>query len=136
MKNILYNTLYIFVLLLALTACKKESEEQPPAQPTTAVTIENYNRITVGMPYSQVIAILGEGRLTSTNNYSWSTDNSNTVTISITFSNGAVYSKSQTGLASSTPSGGCPATYNGHTVYTGPRGGCYYINSNGNKTYI
>ncbi|WP_240935918.1 hypothetical protein [Hymenobacter sp. HDW8] len=21
-------------------------------------------------------------------------------------------------------------------VYTGPRGGCYYINSNGNKTYI
>lgn len=26
--------------------------------------------------------------------------------------------------------------YNGHKVYTGPRGGTYYINSNGNKTYI
>lgn len=26
--------------------------------------------------------------------------------------------------------------YNGHRVYTGPRGGRYYINSNGNKTYI
>lgn len=27
-------------------------------------------------------------------------------------------------------------TYNGHKVYTGPRGGKYYINSHGNKTYI
>jgi len=27
-------------------------------------------------------------------------------------------------------------TYNGKKVYTGPRGGRYYINSNGNKTYI
>ncbi|MCA6421505.1 MAG: hypothetical protein IM568_01655 [Flavobacterium sp.] len=26
--------------------------------------------------------------------------------------------------------------YKGKTVYTGPRGGEYYINSNGNKTYI
>ncbi|MDI1305104.1 MAG: hypothetical protein PSX42_09720, partial [bacterium] len=26
--------------------------------------------------------------------------------------------------------------YNGKKVYTGPRGGKYYINSNGNKTYI
>ena len=24
----------------------------------------------------------------------------------------------------------------GHTIYTGPRGGQYYINSNGNKTYV
>lgn len=27
-------------------------------------------------------------------------------------------------------------TYNGKKVYTGPRGGRYYINKNGNKTYI
>ncbi|MFH0761446.1 MAG: hypothetical protein V2A67_08080 [Bacteroidota bacterium] len=27
-------------------------------------------------------------------------------------------------------------TYNGKTIYTGPRGGKYYINKNGNKTYI
>lgn len=27
-------------------------------------------------------------------------------------------------------------TYNGKTVHTGPRGGKYYINKNGNKTYI
>jgi len=27
-------------------------------------------------------------------------------------------------------------TYNGHEVITGPRGGKYYINKNGNKTYI
>ena len=26
--------------------------------------------------------------------------------------------------------------YNGKKVYTGPRGGKYYINSNGNKTYL
>lgn len=27
-------------------------------------------------------------------------------------------------------------TYNGHTLYKGPKGGCYYINSNKNKTYV
>jgi colicin import membrane protein len=27
-------------------------------------------------------------------------------------------------------------TYNGKKVYTGPKGGKYYINKNGNKTYI
>jgi hypothetical protein len=27
-------------------------------------------------------------------------------------------------------------TYNGHTLYKGPNGGCYYINSSGNKTYV
>ncbi len=26
--------------------------------------------------------------------------------------------------------------HNGHRLYKGPRGGCYYINSNGNKTYV
>jgi endonuclease G len=26
--------------------------------------------------------------------------------------------------------------YNGRQLYVGPRGGCYYINSNGNKTYV
>lgn len=35
-----------------------------------------------------------------------------------------------------TNSNGCPSSYNGHTVYTGPQGGCYYINSSGNKVYI
>ena len=28
------------------------------------------------------------------------------------------------------------STYNGRTIYTGPRGGQYYINKNGKKTYI
>ncbi len=27
-------------------------------------------------------------------------------------------------------------TYKGHQLYTGPKGGCYYKNSNGNKTYV
>lgn len=26
--------------------------------------------------------------------------------------------------------------YNGHQLYKGSNGGCYYINSNGNKTYV
>lgn len=30
---------------------------------------------------------------------------------------------------------GC-GTYNGKTLYKGPDGGCYYYNSNGNKTYV
>lgn len=27
-------------------------------------------------------------------------------------------------------------THNGNTLFTGPQGGCYYYNSNGNKTYV
>ncbi|RZN83374.1 MAG: hypothetical protein EVB11_05320 [Winogradskyella sp.] len=27
-------------------------------------------------------------------------------------------------------------SHNGNTLYTGPRGGCYYYNSNGNKIYV
>lgn len=27
-------------------------------------------------------------------------------------------------------------TYNGKALYTGPEGGCYYINSSGNKQYV
>lgn len=27
-------------------------------------------------------------------------------------------------------------THNGKQLWTGPRGGCYYYNSNGNKTYV
>ena len=30
---------------------------------------------------------------------------------------------------------GC-GTYNGHVLHKGPQGGCYYENSNGNKTYV
>ncbi len=27
-------------------------------------------------------------------------------------------------------------TYNGHTLHRGPQGGCYYINSSGDKEYV
>lgn len=37
--------------------------------------------------------------------------------------------------STSTPSTGC-GTYNGKSLYRGPQGGCYYINSKGNKTYV
>ena len=30
--------------------------------------------------------------------------------------------------------GGC--SYNGHTLHTGPKGGCYYLSSGGNKEYV
>ncbi len=42
------------------------------------------------------------------------------------------------GTVSSPPSTGdskC-GIYNGKQLYIGPKGGCYYINSNGNKTYV
>ena len=26
--------------------------------------------------------------------------------------------------------------YNGKALHVGPKGGCYYMNSNGNKTYV
>lgn len=32
-------------------------------------------------------------------------------------------------------SSGC-GTYNGKSLFKGADGGCYYINSNGNKTYV
>jgi hypothetical protein len=36
----------------------------------------------------------------------------------------------------SVPSGYGTGSYNGNTLYSGPRGGQYYINSNGNRTYV
>lgn len=27
-------------------------------------------------------------------------------------------------------------TYKGHSLNRGPKGGCYYVNKNGNKTYV
>lgn len=38
-------------------------------------------------------------------------------------------------VSGSGSSGGC-GTHNGHQLYKGSSGGCYYINSNGNKTYV
>lgn len=32
-------------------------------------------------------------------------------------------------------SGSC-GTYNGHTLFKGSRGGCYYLNSSGVKVYV
>lgn len=149
MRSNLYKSFYILVLFLAMVACKKGGEDPMPTPVATTVTVENYNSITVGMSYTQVVALLGQGTLASANNYSWSADDTNTIVIRVVFSNNLVQSKGQTGLISAsgggtstggttggTTAGGCPATYNGHTVYTGPRGGCYYINKNGNKTYI
>lgn len=37
---------------------------------------------------------------------------------------------------STTKSSSYTETYNGHVVYTGPRGGKYYYNSKGKKVYI
>jgi len=44
-----------------------------------------------------------------------------------------VYTINPSYSKSSTPN---YSTYNGKTVMTGPKGGKYYTNSNGNKTYI
>jgi len=33
-------------------------------------------------------------------------------------------------------SGSGPCKYNGHTLYKGAEGGCYYYNSSGNKQYV
>lgn len=40
----------------------------------------------------------------------------------------------ESGTSPSSSSGGC--SYNGHSLHVGPKGGCYYINSSGNKTYV
>ena len=43
------------------------------------------------------------------------------------------------GLLYSCGDGGTDPTcgsYNGKTLYKGPNGGCYYMNSNGNKSYV
>jgi len=42
----------------------------------------------------------------------------------------------QSTSTASTTSSSSQGTYNGHTVYTGPRGGRYYYNSKGKKVYI
>lgn len=151
MKHIFYSFFYLLFLTASLSACKKDNDDQTqqpaPVQQDTKVTADNYLLIQTGMTLNQVIAILGQGKQVTTNNYTWSADDSNSIVINITFANGAVQSKTHAGLyipptggsttgGSSPTTGGCPSSYNGHTVYTGPRGGCYYINKNNNKTYI
>lgn len=46
------------------------------------------------------------------------------------------YSKRGGGSYATPNTSSSTETYNGHEVFTGPRGGKYYINKNGNKTYI
>ena len=41
---------------------------------------------------------------------------------------------SSTSSSDSSSSGSC--YYNGKQLHVGPQGGCYYINSNGNKSYV
>ena len=38
--------------------------------------------------------------------------------------------------AGSAPAPASCGTYNGHTLYKGPQGGCYYIKPNGAKEYV
>lgn len=45
-------------------------------------------------------------------------------------------SNSNNGSGSGSSSGSRCGTYNGKSVYKGPKGGCYYINSKGNKSYV
>ncbi|CEJ68689.1 hypothetical protein BN1195_00978 [Chryseobacterium oranimense G311] len=41
------------------------------------------------------------------------------------------------GSGNSDGSGGSEyCSYNGHTLHTGEKGGCYYINSSGDKVYV
>ena len=37
---------------------------------------------------------------------------------------------------SGNPSSTTPCKYNGHILHKGSQGGCYYINSSGNKQYV
>lgn len=155
MRNILHRFFFLFFAFALLTGCKKNDEPSADqTQTNEKVTIDNYNLITVNMTYNQVVNILGTETQKSSTTYTWSSDNTNTIVITIVFSSSnLVVSKTQVGLASptggtstggggtstgggGTTSGGCPSSYNGHTVYVGPRGGCYYINSKGNKVYI
>jgi hypothetical protein len=46
------------------------------------------------------------------------------------------YSTSTYVMPVSYPSTYTTPSYSSQTIYTGPRGGTYYINSNGNKTYV
>ena len=46
------------------------------------------------------------------------------------------YSTSTYVMPASYPSTYSTPSYSSQTIYTGPRGGTYYINSNGNKTYV
>lgn len=50
-----------------------------------------------------------------------------------TYSNTSTYTPTYTPPATNYSS---PSYSSSQTIYTGPRGGQYYINSNGNKTYV
>ncbi len=72
---------------------------RPTSIPTSRITMENFEKISKGMTYNQVVSILGEGELQvsgSTDMYVWSPSGAGT--ISVVFKNGIVISKSQMGL--------------------------------------
>lgn len=48
----------------------------------------------------------------------------------------ACCSKADNSTSTSTSTSTSCGTYNGHTLYKGPQGGCYYIKSNGEKEYV
>ena len=62
-----------------------------------------------------------------------------TLTVSSSCSSGSNDDPTPSGSSTSagvTPGDVKSGTYNGHQLYKVPRGGCYYINSKGNKEYV
>jgi hypothetical protein len=126
-----HHLVYLLVLLFVTASCQKSSQTVP----ATTVNSVNYNAISLGMPYAQVIALLGQGTQVNANTYVWSADDTNTITITVEFSSANVVQfKTQMGVVSSARA--CPASVNGYTVFTEPNGGCYYLNNRGNKAYL
>lgn len=81
-------------------ASERNSKTVNSSQSSTTLTMDKFNKINIGMTYSQVVNILGfEGKLFSDAGtfkvYTWS---NGTTVISISFNNNKVAAKSQVGL--------------------------------------
>lgn len=97
----------IVLALILLTACgapQPQSSTPTPSAPATTLTMDKFNKVQSGMTLAQAEAILGKGTLQSATeselgkfeNYVWQENYAKTIVL--TFTNGKVGAKTQSGL--------------------------------------
>lgn len=144
MKNLLFIIAFLFATANSFSQVyvsgytKSNGTYVEPHYRTAPNTTRNDNYSTVGNtnPYTGTSGTKPrDSYYTATPTY----NNSSSYTTITSPTNNSSYSSPTYSISYSSPTYSnsySSPTYTTRTVYTGPRGGQYYINSNGNKSYI
>ena len=139
MKNFLFLVAFLFFSVVSFSQVsvrgyyRSNGTYVQPHQRTAPNYTRNDNYSTVGNvnPYTGKAGTQPRDGYTTTRTTS---NNYSTPTYSNTSTYTPTYTPPVTTYSSSSYSS--PSYNSSQTIYTGPRGGQYYINSNGNKTYV